>query len=285
MALIGTDILASMWRPNGSGGDLMDTALDAALRRGAMTMAEQPIVPVSGADEERRWVELLARPSVNGARLATEAFMQRGVDRGVARELDLLILRTGLDWLGRNPDVRLCSLNVSGESLSQKRFLKDALSTLERSGVDPGRVCIEVTESVPVRDFRAAREFARELRGTGCKMALDDFGGGSSNMFMLVPLEMDFIKIDGRFIQPMPEREDYRKVVRGVVAFAREIGLETVAECVEGPEHWALAREMNMDYVQGYHNHGAPRMILPEGPRANGLDSAEPECLAPGQAR
>lgn len=262
----------------------MDTALEAAFSEGGLPMAEQPIVPLGERQRHGRWVELLARPSVNGARLSTQAFIGRAMERGVARELDLLVLRTGLAWLNRTPDVSLCSLNVSGESLSQPRFLREVMRLLEDSRVEPSRVCIEVTESVPIREFPAARDFARELRAAGARMALDDFGGGSSNMLMLVPLEMDYIKIDGRFVQPMPDREDCRRVVRGVIAFARELGLATVAESVESPEHFDLAERMKVDYAQGYHNQGAPRMVAPEPAQIRGRGRPEPDSLAPGRA-
>lgn len=257
MATSSLDMLNGQ-RPAVSGN--LDAALGSAFDRGYVGLACQPIRCLNGSGPSS-WVELLIRPGVNGSRIPSEAFVDRAAELGMARELDLVVLRCGLEWLRVNPDVDLCSLNVSGQSLSKKRFLHEFMWLLEKSGVEPGRVCIEVTETVPIQDFPSARQFAREVRGAGCKMAMDDFGGGSSNMMMLVPMEMDFLKIDGRFVQPMPVRDDYRNVVRGMVAFAREIGLLTVAECVEGARHFAWAREMNVDYVQGYYNNGEPRVI------------------------
>lgn len=264
---------------------LQDLALDQAFRRRDLPLAEQPIRSLADENGQGRWVELLARPRVNGMRLAADAFINRAVERGVARELDLLILRRGFAWLQQRPDVALCSLNVSGCSLSQPRFLKDVLWLLKEVDVDPERVCIEVTESVPVHDFPSARTFAKELRAAGCRMALDDFGGGASNMLMLVPLEMDFIKIDGRFIRPMPGSADCRRVVRGVVAFARETGLRTVAECVEGAAHFELVKKMKVDFAQGYYNHGAPRMIECGSLRAPKREVSEFGDAAPDVAR
>lgn|GEM_PF-5970367 len=243
----------------------LDAALESAFKSGHVGMASQPIRCLNG-DGPSNWVELLIRPEFKGSRIPSEAFVDRAAELELARELDLVVLGCGLEWLRDNPEVDLCSLNVSGQSLSKKRFLHEFMWLLEHSGVEPARVCVEVTETVPIQDFLSARLFAREVRDAGCSMAMDDFGGGSSNMMMLVPMEMDFLKIDGRFVQPMPVRDDYRNVVRGMVAFAREIGLRTVAECVEGARHFAWAREMNVDYVQGYYNNGEPRVIQePQG--------------------
>lgn len=255
---------STLARGNGvSARECVDQAIVSTLRRGRVQLAAQPVVTVAG-QEPSRWVELLLRPSHGGTLLRTDLFVNRAADLGLARALDLLVFETGLKWLARSPGVDLCSINVSGHSVSEPLFLREVLSGLERHSVDPARLCFEVTETAPIVDFPAAREFARALRGAGCRLALDDFGTGSSNMLMLVPMEMDFLKIDGRFIRHLPDREDHARLVQGIVKFAETVGLRTVAECVESGGQRDCLAAMGVDFIQGYYKEGSPRIVNAE---------------------
>lgn len=241
--------------------DLVDRAIRAALSDGEIQLAAQPVVPLRDGASPASWVELLIRPACDSLSLPPETVIDRAAELGLARPLDLLVLGAGLEWVARTPEVDLCSVNVSGQSLSNPAFLGEVLSLVERVGVEPSRICLEVTETVPIANFSSARTFAAELRAAGCRMALDDFGTGSSNMLMLVPMEMDFLKIDGRFIRHMPDREDHSNLVRGVVAFAEKVGLRTVAECVETGAQASCLGDMGVDFIQGYYKERAPRLV------------------------
>lgn len=241
----------------------VDRAVKEALRSGHVRLAGQPVVPVSGR-RSWRWVELLLRPRDGGAALPTDLFVDRAAALGLARPLDLLVIESGLNWLHRESEVTLCSINVSGQSVSDPEFRAEVMDRIKRAGVDPARLCFEITETAPIADFPAAREFARSLRTVGCRIALDDFGTGSSNMLMLVPLEMDFLKIDGRFIRHLPQREDHTRLVQGIVKFAETVGLEIVAECVETAEQHDCLAGMGVDFIQGYYKEGSPRIVNAE---------------------
>lgn len=252
---------SSLARVNGaSSPERVDRAIKGALSRGRVRLAGQPVVAVAHKDTTP-WIELLLRPRDGGVALPTDVFVDRAAALGLARPLDLLVLETGLKWLARETGVALCSINVSGQSVSNPHFLQDVLNRIERSGVEPGRLCFEITETAPIADFPAARAFARRLRSIGCQIALDDFGTGSSNMLMLAPLEMDFLKIDGRFIRHLPQREDHTRLVRGIVKFAETVGLRTVAECVETAQQRDCLAGMGVDFIQGYYKEGAPRIV------------------------
>lgn len=252
---------STLARVNGaSDADHVDRAVKAALRCGRVRLAGQPVVPLAEG-ESLSWVELLLRPRDRGASLATDRFVDRAAALGLARPLDLLVLETGLQWLGRETGVERCSINVSGQSVSDPEFLPDVLDRIDRAGVDPRRLCLEITETAPIADFPTARSFARTLRSHGCQIALDDFGTGSSNLLMLAPLEMDFLKIDGRFIRRLPHREDHGRLVKGIVKFAETVGLRTVAECVETKGQSDCLADMGVDFIQGYYKEGLPRIV------------------------
>lgn len=255
--------------------DVVDRAINTVLSDGEVQLAAQPVIPIRAGASPQSWVELLIRPSHDGVALQPDAVIDRAAETGLARPLDLLVLGAGLEWMSHAPEVELCSINVSGQSVSNPSFLNDVLRLIDRSGVDPSRLCLEVTETVPIGNFGSARDFARRLRGAGCRMALDDFGTGSSNMLMLVPMEMDFLKIDGRFIRHMPERSDYTKLVRGIVAFAETVGLRTVAECVETAQQFACMDEMGVNFIQGYYRQGEPRELESGRVRSLAWDRSE----------
>lgn len=252
--------------------DLVDRSIRAALSAGEMQLAAQPVVPLVEGASPHSWAELLIRPSFHGFSLPAETVVDRAAELGLAKPLDLLILERGMAWLSTQPGLELCSINVSGQSVSDPAFLDEVLELIGRTGVHPERICLEVTETVPIGNFASARAFAAEIRAAGCRMALDDFGTGSSNMLMLVPMEMDFLKIDGRFIRHMPDREDHANLVSGVVAFAEKVGLRTVAECVETAGQADSLQNMGVDFIQGYYREGAPRLIECEDVRSNADD-------------
>lgn len=254
---------SSLARINGaSEREGVDRAVQETLRSGRVRLASQPVVSLTEAGSIG-WVELLLRAHDRGVALATDVFVDRAAALGQARALDLLVLETGLRWLAKEHAVALCSINVSGQSVSDPGFLESVRDRIDESRVDPARLCFEITETAPIADFPAARSFARTLRSIGSRIALDDFGTGSSNMLMLVPLEMDFLKIDGRFIRHLPHRKDHARLVEGIVKFAETVGLRTVAECVETEGQHDCLAEMGVDFIQGYYKEGAPRIVDP----------------------
>lgn len=255
---------SSLPRINGaSEREGVDRAVRAVLRSRRVRFARQPVVALTEA-ASINWVELLLRPHDRGVAFPAGVFVDRAAALGQARSLDLLVLEAGLGWLARERAVALCSINVSGQSVSDPGFLEAVRERIEAFRVDPARLCFEITETAPIADFSAARSFARTLRSIGSRIALDDFGTGSSNLLMLVPLEMDFLKIDGSFIRHLPRREDHARLVEGVVKFAETVGLRTVAECVETEGQHDCLAGMGVDFIQGYYKEGAPRIVDPE---------------------
>ncbi|MDW8479650.1 MAG: EAL domain-containing protein [Xanthomonadales bacterium] len=137
------------------------------------------------------------------------------------------------------------------------------LDLLERSGADPDRVAVEITESTPIRDLVRAQHLTALLRARGVRIAIDDFGAGASHMRLLAPLSIDFLKIDGAFVRGLP-RADSERLFRGIVALARELGIETVAEGVETDEQHERLASAGIDYAQGFREDGAPRLVAPD---------------------
>jgi EAL domain-containing protein (putative c-di-GMP-specific phosphodiesterase class I) len=227
---------------------------EAILEAGAVDIAVQPIRRIrhpSGVAGP--WVEVLARPQGIGI----VNLVDHCARLGRAAELDLLVFERGLRWLASHPEVELCSFNLSGQTVTNEGLDRVMLDLLDRFEILPTRICLEITETTPIMDFSRARALTTRMRDCGARVAVDDFGAGASHMRLLTPLQIDFIKIDGEFVRELP-LESNRKLIRGVVAMAQELGVETVAEAVETREQAEHLFDAGVHYMQGFFDGGQP---------------------------
>lgn len=111
----------------------------------------------------------------------------------------------------------------------------------------------EITETALINDDPSARDFVAKLHGLGCRIALDDFGTGYGGFSYLKQLPIDFLKIDVEFVSDLLHNPASRTVVQAIVKLAQGFGLKTVAEGVESGDTMDALRELDVDYVQGYH--------------------------------
>jgi EAL domain-containing protein (putative c-di-GMP-specific phosphodiesterase class I) len=131
---------------------------------------------------------------------------------------------------------------------------------LAGSDIDPGNLVLEITETAAIASMDEARAFAESLTGLGCRFALDDFGAGFGSFFYLKYLPLDYLKIDGEFIQNLTRSAVDQRMVRAMVDIAGGLGLRTIAEFVESEATLELLREYGVDFVQGFHV-GRPRPL------------------------
>jgi diguanylate cyclase (GGDEF)-like protein len=144
------------------------------------------------------------------------------------------------------------ALNVSTSVLTDPDFPAAVQEQLQRFGLGPGALEIEITESMMLGDHAHAREALAELRSIGVRAALDDFGTGFSSFAYLRELPVYALKIDRSFIRALDVDPDSEAIVRSIIELARNLGLETVAEGVEGPDGCDRLATLGCDYVQGF---------------------------------
>ncbi len=149
-------------------------------------------------------------------------------------------------------DSVLCSINLSGQSLSDDDFLAYLESYIHSTGIDPASLCFEITETAAISNIDQVQYFINGLRNMGCKFALDDFGSGLSSFAYLKRLPIDFLKIDGSFIRNICiDKTDYA-MVKSIQEIGNAIGVKTIAEFVESNEIIKSLKELGVDYIQGY---------------------------------
>jgi EAL domain-containing protein (putative c-di-GMP-specific phosphodiesterase class I) len=183
-------------------------------------------------------------------------FIPVAEDTGLIERLGSFVLDSALAQQRRWRDMGLASgrmaVNVSARQLQRPDFAAGILQALQRHGLAPADLELELTESLFAGDVASVRSALQPLRERGVQVALDDFGTGYSSLAALHSLPIDVLKIDRSFVIELGQRESAQAVVRTVMALARALGKSVVAEGVETEEQERHLVALGCDEFQGY---------------------------------
>lgn len=190
--------------------------------------------------------------------LAPAAFLDVAEETGLLAQIDRQVLdetcRQIAAWARQGVSITV-AVNVSPSEFHRADFVEGVLSALERHGVAPNCLELELTESIAMTNPARVAAIVTQLRAVGIRFALDDFGTGFSNLGNLTTLPLDTIKIDRSFVAGLnqSERTDAEVIVETILSLARKLGVSTVAEGVETPgqAHWL--RHNGCSIGQGYY--------------------------------
>ena len=201
--------------------------------------------------------ELLVRMcGTDGAVVLPETFIPVAERSGLIRAIDRWVVTNGIRVIaahnGKCATPRF-SVNISGRAFEDDSLVALIKQELEQTGIDPSSLILEITETAAIADMNEARKFIKSLRDLGCRFAIDDFGAGTSSFYYLKSLPVDYIKIDGSFIRNLPTDVVDQHLVKAMVAMARALGNQTIAEFVEDDETLRLLVDYGVDLAQGYH--------------------------------
>ncbi|MER7759785.1 EAL domain-containing protein [Streptomyces sp. NPDC097619] len=275
----------TMYRAKGAGGNRFEladaeadaraitrhgltNALPAALERGEFFIEYQPLVhlhdgTVHGAEALVRW----SHPQYGV--LGPDRFIPLAERTGLIVPLGRWVLeesvRQARAWQRDNGPLRI-NVNLSPTQLHHPGLVADTVAVLEDSGLAPGSLCLEVTESALIGADDELLEPLRRLAEIGVDIALDDFGTGYSNLANLRRLPVSVLKLDRSFTQGMqrlPADPVDVKIVEGIVALAHSLELAVTVEGVETGAQAAQLRALGCDTAQGwyYARPGAPDRI------------------------
>ncbi len=216
----------------------------------------QPIVALDATSGPPADFELLLRwREEHGDIALPEDFIPAAERYGLIAEVDRWVIRTVFRRFGRGfglfPESGI-AINLSGDSLNADDLLEFVHEQMDHSGIDPERVCFEITETAAVLSFDRARRFIEQMKGRGVRFALDDFGSGLSSFTYLKNLPVDFVKIDGSFVRDMLDNPVDRSVVVAINEIAHVKGVKTIAECADSAAIVRELRKIGVDYAQGY---------------------------------
>lgn len=284
-------------RANGAGGrarrmaDHSDPSIgpediELALREDRFTLHCQPVLDLR--EETIAQHELLLRMlDKDGELILPQAFLGTARRAGLLRGIDQWVVRRAIRTIGEQAQVGrdVClEVNLSSESLHDPALVPIVERELATTGIDPGRLVLEITEQVAIGDQEGARSLAKHLRAIGCGFALDDFGTSFGSFRFLKDMPVDYLKLDGDLIVSLSESRTAQLVVKALVDVARGTGAETIAVFASDDETLRLLRELGVGYAQG-HKVGRPRPIAEalSAVDAQGLRPVEPVSLADAQ--
>ena len=144
------------------------------------------------------------------------------------------------------------SINVSTKQFEREDFVETVQKTLVSTQINPSLICLELTESLLIRDSAKALAKIRELKMLGVSLSVDDFGTGYSSLQYLKHLNVDELKIDQSFVQDFILNRSDALIVETIISIGKSFNMEVIAEGVETKEQFELLKEMGCHYFQGY---------------------------------
>ncbi len=228
--------------------------ISEALNNDRFKLYAQPICPLKNNKNDRLHLEVLVRMlDANGKLIAPNAFIPAAERYNQMLAIDQHIITKTFEHIRNQDDTELYySINLSGNSLSDRnlsRFITDQISAHE---IDPGRLCFEITETTAITNLINARHLIDEIKKLGCRFSLDDFGSGLSSFEYLKNLPVDYLKIDGSFVRDMANNKIDHAMVAAINQIGHIMDIKTIAEFVESDSIMRKLQRLNVDFAQGY---------------------------------
>jgi diguanylate cyclase (GGDEF)-like protein len=232
----------------------MEDALAVAVTQRQFRLAYQPIYTmnreIAGFEALLRWKHPTLGP------VTPQEFIPVAERTGLIVPIGDWVIeevcRQAMAWSAADvPSVKIFA-NISGAQLARPNFGSKIAQTLERSGLPPERLELEITESWIISDLRGAAAKLQKLRDLGVGIAIDDFGTGHSSFSYLQALPLDTLKIDRSFIHRLDGSAANLSTVRAITGLAHQLGLQTVAEGVESEQHLVQLGRLGCELMQGF---------------------------------
>jgi diguanylate cyclase (GGDEF)-like protein/PAS domain S-box-containing protein len=230
--------------------------INNALEDNRFEIYRQVIQPLQVPDQGLHYELLLRMRDEAGKIVTPDQFIAAAERYGLTPNIDRWMIEHALRWLVSEADEReklaMCSINLSGQSLGDDKFLPFVIDHFHRSGIDASKICFEITETAAIASFSQANRFIHALKELGCRFALDDFGTGLSSFGYLKHFPVDFLKIDGSFVKEILHDPIDREMVRSINEIGHLTGKQTIAEFAENVEIIEMLRSLGVDYAQGF---------------------------------
>lgn len=232
----------------------LDTNLRKALAEGHLMLYYQP--KLAGRGGEVDGVEALLRwRSPERGMICPSVFIPYAEESGLISQLGVWVMREAARraaaWKRDGLDLRV-AINMSARQLDDKGVVSEFMRAVNDAGLDPCLLDIELTESCLIEDEVAAIELMKQFRQLGARVHLDDFGTGYSSLSQLARIPLDAIKLDASFVRGVNENPVSQALARAIVAVARTLELQVIAEGVETQEETAFLDTLGVDAKQGY---------------------------------
>ena len=200
--------------------------------------------------------EILSRMrQEDGSYILPDSFIPAAERYDVIVDIDKYVVQDVFTRVHENriPVDTMFSINISGNSICDKSFMKFILDLADNMKLKTSNFCFEITETAAIANFTEALKFIESLRSAGFLFSLDDFGSGVSSFGYLKQLPIDYLKIDGFFVKDMVNDPIDAAMVSAINEIGHRMGIKTIAEFVESEDILQDLRKLGVDYAQGYH--------------------------------
>ena len=237
-----------------------------ALRDDQFVLYCQPVLPLVNQDRAPHFEILVRMFDDDGKVLLPGLFLPAAERYQLMPLVDRWVIRKALscvaaDWPAIADRRPVFCINLSGQSLTNTGFLSFVSDELAASGIPPQNICFEITETAAISNIDEAIDFMGHFRGIGCRFALDDFGAGLSSFGYLKVLPVDYLKIDGSFVQEVTTDDVSHSMVSAISQIGRTMGLSIIAEFVSDEATMDVLSRIGVDFVQGF-GIGKPEPLL-----------------------
>lgn len=219
--------------------------------------------PQINADGQMTGVEALLRwDSSKRGMVPTSQFIMLAEDLGLIMPIGAWVLEEACRQIAQWSNVPFLknlsmSVNVSVRQFYHPDFVGQVIDALSRTGADPYRLKLEITESMLIKDYEATRKKMMDLKATGIRFSLDDFGTGCSSLSHLKRLPIDQLKIDQSFVQHIVRDTNDATITRSIISLSRNLGLDVIAEGVETEDQRQFLINEGCVNFQGFLYHPA----------------------------
>jgi diguanylate cyclase (GGDEF)-like protein/PAS domain S-box-containing protein len=230
--------------------------LRQALGRKELDLHYQPTINlrtggIAGVEALLRWTN-----ATRGA-VAPAKFIAVAEESGLIIPIGAWVLREACrqakSWVDEGLLAASMAINISAIQVQDANFLNDVMGVLEETGLSPGGLELELTETVLMHLPEHAQSVLQHMRETGVKVAIDDFGSGYSSLSYLKKLPVDGLKIDKSFVHPLKNQMDDTAITAAIIRMGRSLNLRVVAEGVESAEDMKFLRAHDCDEAQGFY--------------------------------
>lgn len=236
--------------------------IDQALREDRFQLYFQKITPVMEGSETDRYEILLRLVDESGELVLPMAFIPTAERYHLIPAIDRWVIRNFFSQYekhqqqlignGKVGKTGLYTINLSGGSVNSEEFMAFLKDQFSEHHIAPQNICFEITETTAIANLDQAAQLIHSLKELGCQFALDDFGSGMSSLAYLKKLPVDYLKIDGSFIQDIDNDQIDYAMVDSVNRLSHLMGIQTIAECVESKSVLKQLQKIGVDYAQGF---------------------------------
>ncbi len=235
--------------------------IKAALMENRFRLAHLPVASLSG--EQRTMFDTLIRMiDAQGEEVSAAEFMPAAARNRLQRSIDRWVIGASLAFCAKTI-VDCVFVKLSSESLIDKTLLEWLTKAVTSSGVEPAKLCFQVTEEDATQYLTQTKTLAEQLKKLGYQFAIEHYGVGHDSARVLANTPMQFLKIDGSLMQSLSTDRVLQDRVRVFIAAANKRGILTIAERVEDANTMAVLFQLGVAYMQGHYVH-EPEVVLSE---------------------